>query len=185
MTTFVDEVAATPGGEHIKECIQCGVCSGSCPAAGEMDYTPRKIIAMVRAGMRDEVLSSSSMWHCLSCHLCTGRCPRGVEPSGIAHALTSLAARLGYRVRQTSTPIMYRSFVNSIKSNGRVHEVGVMMVYYLMSNPLAALKMTSVALNLLLHKRMPIMPPKTEGKAELNRIIKKFKEVRERAGSPG
>lgn len=181
MKSFIDEVAATPGGEHIKECIQCGICSGSCPAAKEMEYSPRRIIAMVRAGMRDEVLSSPAMWHCLSCHLCTGRCPRGVEPSGIAHALTSLAAQYGYRVRKTTTPIFYRSFVNSLKSNGRVHEVGAMMGYYLKSDPLASLKMISVALNLLAHKRMPLKAPKTEGRAELNKIIKKFKEVRERA----
>src|SRR4030042_399806 len=114
MRSFVDEVAATPGGENIRSCIQCGVCTGSCPMAGEMEFPPRKMIALIRAGMRDEVLSSSSMWHCLSCYACTARCPRGVKPTEIAHALESLANQHGFKVGGTRTPSLYRSFVPSI-----------------------------------------------------------------------
>lgn len=185
MKNFVDEVAATPGGEHIKACIQCGICTGSCPAAKEMEYPPRKMIALIRAGMRDEVLSSASMWHCLSCHLCGCRCPRGVKPSDLAHALTSLAARHGYRVKQTNTPAMYRSFVDSVKSHGRVHEFGIMLRYFLVTDPLAALKMLPVGLKLFLHRRLPLKPRRAEGKADLDKIVRKFKEVRERAELPG
>ena len=131
MKNFLDEVKATPGGEHILACIQCGTCTGSCPMAGNMEYPPRKIIAMIRAGMRDEVLSSNSMWFCLSCYMCTARCPRGVKPTELAHALESLANQQGFRIGGTSTPAMYRSFVGSIRGNGRVHEFGMMVKYYL------------------------------------------------------
>ena len=178
MNTFVEEVAATPGGKHILSCIQCGVCTGSCPMASEMEYPPRKTIALIRAGMRDEVLSSNSMWFCLSCHLCSCRCPRQVKPTELAHALESLATQHGYRVKGTRTPAMYRSFVSSIKGNGRVHEFGMMFRYYLTTNPLAALKMLPVGLKLFLHKRMPLIPKKVKGKEDLSRIIQKFKEVR-------
>ena len=178
MNTFVEEVAATPGGEHILSCIQCGVCTGSCPVASQMEYPPRKIIALIRAGMRDEVLSSNSMWFCLSCHLCGCRCPRGVKPTDLAHALESLATQQGYRVKGTRTPAMYRSFVSSIKANGRVHEFGMIFRYYLTTNPLAALKMLPVGLKLFLHRRMPLMPKKVEGKDDLSQILQKFREVR-------
>jgi len=177
MGSFVEEVAATPGGEHIRACIQCGICTGSCPMAGEMEYPPRKIIALIRAGMRDEVLSSSSMWHCLSCYLCTVRCPRGVKPTELAHALESLASWHGFRVKETRTPAMYRSFVSSIKGNGRVHEFGMMLRFYLLTNPLAAVKMLPVGLKLFLHKRMILMPKKAKGKEDLSKIIQKFREV--------
>jgi len=178
MNTFVDEVAATPGGEHILSCIQCGVCTGSCPMASQMEYPPRKIIALIRAGMRDKVLSSSSMWFCLSCHLCGCRCPRGVKPTDLAHALESLATQHGYRVKGTRTPAMYRSFVSSIKANGRVHEFGMMFMFYLRTNLLAALKMIPVGLKLFLHRRMPLVPKRVEGKADLSRSIQKFREIR-------
>ncbi len=60
---FVDEVAAIPGGEGIRLCIQCGTCTASCPNADKMEHTPSQLIAMVRAGMRKEVLSSNAMWY--------------------------------------------------------------------------------------------------------------------------
>ncbi len=179
MKSFVAEVAATPGGENIRACIQCGVCTGSCPVAGEMEYPPRKIIALIRAGMRDEVLSSSSVWHCLSCYLCTVRCPRGVKPTELAHALESLASQHGFRVKETRTPAMYRSFVSSIKGNGRVHEFGMILRYYL-PHPLEALKMLPVGLQLFLHRRLSLIPHKVNAREDLAQIIQKFKEVRGR-----
>jgi len=178
MKSFVKEVATTPGGENIYACIQCGVCTGACPVASEMEYPPRKVIALIRAGMRDEVLSSNSMWHCLSCYMCTVRCPRGIKPTELVHALESLASQHSFRVKETYTPAMYRSFVSSIKSNGRVHEFGMMLKYYLTTNPLAALKIWKVGLQLFLHRRMPLMPKKVKGKEDLSRIIQKFREVR-------
>ena len=50
---FIEEIHEVPGGERIKDCIQCGTCSGSCPASYFMDNPPRKLFAMLRAGMRD------------------------------------------------------------------------------------------------------------------------------------
>lgn len=176
--SFLDEVAATPGGSKIRSCIQCGMCSGTCPTANEMEHPPRKIIAMIRADMRDEVLSSSSMWHCVSCYLCYDRCPRGVHPTEIAHALESLATKYGYKVKGTSNPAMYRSFVSSIKGFGRVHEFSTMLKYYLTTNPLTSLKMLPIALNLLTHKRMPLKPESVKGKADLAKITRKFNKIR-------
>lgn len=178
MKSFVDEVAATPGGENICACIQCGICTGSCPVASEMEYPPRKIIALIRVGMRDEVLSSSSMWHCLSCYMCTVRCPQGVKPTELAHALESLAYQHRFRITGTRTPAMYRSFVSSIKGNGRVHEFSTIFRFYLLTNPLAAVKMLPVGLKLFLHKRMPLIPRKVKGGEDLAKIIQKFSQVR-------
>jgi len=178
MANFLDEVRAKPGGEYILACIQCGTCTGSCPMAGAMEYPPRKIIAMIRAGMRDEVLASNSMWFCLSCYMCTARCPRGVKPTEIAHALESLAHQQGFRIGGTSTPNLYRSFVSSIRGNGRVHELGMMLKYYLLTNPLTALKIWKVGLQLFLHRRAPLMPTRIKGRGDLSRIIRKFREVR-------
>jgi heterodisulfide reductase subunit C len=147
--------------------------------AGEMEYPPRKIIALIRAGMRDEVLSSSSMWHCLSCYLCTVRCPRGVKPTELAHALESLASQQRFPVKETHTPAMYRSFVGSIKDNGRVHEFGMILRYYL-TRPLEALKMLPVGMQLFLHRRLSLLPHKVSAREDLARITEKFKEVKDR-----
>jgi heterodisulfide reductase subunit C len=184
MGSFLSEVKATPGGEHILACIQCGKCTGSCPMAGAMEYPPRRIIAMIRAGMRDRVLSSNSMWFCLSCYMCTARCPRGVKPTEIAHALESLAHQQGFKIGGTSTPALYRSFVGSIRGNGRIHEFGMMVRYYLsiipelVAHPLATIGMLPLGLKLFSHRRLPLMPVRIKGRGELDRIIRKFREVR-------
>jgi hypothetical protein len=92
--------------------------------------------------------------------------------------LEGLANQYGYKVKETHTPAMYRSFVSSIKGNGRVHEFGMMFKYYLTTNPFAALKMLPIGLQLFSHKRMPLFPHKIKGRDELSKIIQKFKEVR-------
>ncbi len=186
--SFIQEVSAIPSGEGVKLCIQCGSCTGSCPNANEMDYPPRQIIAMVRAGMRDEVLSSNSMWYCASCYLCTTRCPRGIKPTDLMHALECLAIRHGVATRRSRTPVMYRTFVNSIKSNGRVHEFSFTLRYYLRTirfylptrtnplNPLRAfelLGMLPVVLGLISHGRLSLRPSRIKGMKELKAIIEK------------
>src|SRR3974377_1027700 len=64
---FLEEVYSIPGGEKIKDCIQCGTCSGSCPVSWAMEETPRQAFAMVRAGMRNEVMERLTIWTCASC----------------------------------------------------------------------------------------------------------------------
>jgi hypothetical protein len=73
---------------------------------------------------------------------------------------------------------MYRSFVSSIRANGKVHEFGMMLRFYFLTNPLAALKMLPLGLRLFLHRRMPLIPQRAESKEDLSRIIQRFKEVR-------
>lgn len=172
-TTLLDEIAGIPACDKINECIQCGVCSGSCTTATHWEYPPRKVIAMVRAGMKDELLKSNSIWFCVSCYLCTARCPRDIKPASIVHGLESIALREGYKP-PTSTTTMYRSFAGSAIEHGRVYEFGFMINYFLKTNPFAALKMLPMALSLLMHKRMPLTVKKVKGKQEMKLILDKL-----------
>ena len=52
--TFLDSVYAIPNGEKIKQCIQCGTCSASCPTSGVMEYGPREIIAALSATIKQK-----------------------------------------------------------------------------------------------------------------------------------
>jgi len=174
---FINEVCSIPGGEAIRSCIQCGICTGSCPTASKWDYPPRRAIAMVRAGLRDELLSSNSMWFCASCYTCTVRCPRDIKPADIMHALEIISIRSGLSTRRNRTPVMYKCFVDSAKSNGRVYELGVMLKFFLKTNPFAALKLTTVGLGLFLHKRMPLKPSRIKGKGELKAILAKARAL--------
>lgn len=178
LTPFLEEVSSTPGGETIRWCIQCGTCSASCPNVAQMDYSPRKTIAMIRAGRRYDVLTSNTMWICASCYLCTVRCPRGVKITELMHALERVATRHGLTLRRT-TAAMHRVFINSIKKHGRIHEFGMMLKFYLSTiptgkiNPLVSLKMLPLALKLLTHGRMALKPTKIKGNKQLKAIVEK------------
>ncbi len=93
---FLKEVEANvEEGDWVKMCMQCGVCSGSCPLGPHWDHPPQEIFMMIRANKRDEVLGSSSMWMCTSCYNCIVRCPRGLPITHIMHGLAHYAHRIG------------------------------------------------------------------------------------------
>jgi len=175
---FTAEVEATTGGDNIRACIQCGICAGSCPVADRMEYPPRRIIALIRAGMRDEVLHSNSMWYCLSCYMCAERCPRDVNPTGLAYALEALAFKYDYKVRNTHTPEAHYSFVRSLLDRGRIYELGMMLRYYRKTGLYKAIKMLPLAFSLFRHSRLPLMSPRVKNKKNLKRVIAAFREVR-------
>ncbi|MCJ7514465.1 MAG: 4Fe-4S dicluster domain-containing protein [Dehalococcoidia bacterium] len=177
--SFVDEVYALPGGEGVRLCIQCGTCSGSCPNANKMDYTPRELIAMARAGMRDEVLSSNSMWLCLSCYLCTVRCPRGIKITELMHALECLSSGSGMSTKRVLTPKLYKTFTDIVYKMGMVPEFILMVFYYLRTNLLSAIKMIPMALSLLRHGRLDMKPHrlKPESQRQLKAILDKARTL--------
>jgi Fe-S oxidoreductase len=68
-----------PEGRRVLTCLQCGVCAGTCPYGDVMDYPPRRIIAMLRAGMIEKVFQSESLLACVACYACMAKCPRDIR----------------------------------------------------------------------------------------------------------
>jgi heterodisulfide reductase subunit C len=94
---FKHEVAARPGGSHIRRCFACGTCTAGCPVFQvETDYNPRKIIRMILLGMRKELLSSKVLWLCQRCSICSANCPQDVDFSNIVMALRDIAVAEGF-----------------------------------------------------------------------------------------
>lgn len=158
-SNFLDEVAAYPGGENILRCMQCGNCTASCPTADNMDYTPAEIIEMVRAGLKNEVLSSITPWRCLACYTCTARCPRGVKVTDLMHALQRLSVKYNKTNSRSRTPVLFRSFNESIYKSGRIPELRVMARYFLRTNPFRAAESIPVGWGLLTHGRLSFGNP--------------------------
>jgi heterodisulfide reductase subunit C len=46
----LDNLFQFPEGRKILACIQCGTCAGTCPYGDVLDYSPRRIVPMLRAG---------------------------------------------------------------------------------------------------------------------------------------
>jgi Fe-S oxidoreductase len=79
----LDNILQFPEGQRILSCIQCGVCAGTCPYGEVMEYPPRKIIAMLRAGLVEKVFHSESLLNCVACYACMTKCPRDIRLTDI------------------------------------------------------------------------------------------------------
>ena len=89
---LLTEVASrTAGISNLEMCIQCGTCGGSCPSAVEMEHTPRRLFAMLRAGMREDALKSNTPWICVSCYHCVVRCPQNIHIPDVMYTLKTMA----------------------------------------------------------------------------------------------
>ncbi len=87
--------------EGLHSCMNCGVCTGVCPAAEFYDYDPRKIVCIVQSRDNDaieELLKSETIWYCGECMSCRPRCPRGNTPGYVIQALRTLSQKLGFFV---------------------------------------------------------------------------------------
>jgi dimethylglycine catabolism B len=74
--SFYDQVLeATPNGERLRLCLQCGDCSGICPFGYLMIHPPSRMIAHLRADRFEKVLATDTVWMCVSCYACTAVCP--------------------------------------------------------------------------------------------------------------
>ena len=175
------------GGDKLSLCMQCGVCSGSCPIGAQMDHGPRKLFMMIRAGMKDEVLSSNTLWNCTSCYRCMVRCPRGIPVTYILQDLASKAADLGYADSHENTRFS-RSFWWSASKFGRTDERLVTARYYfsfgLVEGIRRGLANLKIALGMVRTGRMHIgMPHKVKDARGLKAILAKAAEIEQREGA--
>jgi len=157
--SFLKEVEANvEEGDWVKMCMQCGVCSGSCPLGPHWDHPPQELFMMVRAGKREEVLSSESMWMCTSCYNCIVRCPRGLPITHIMHGLANYAHRLGLAPKNQPTRKFAKLFWENLSKTGRVNELKLGLSLYFMNGFMegikTALNMQKIGLGMWKTKRM-------------------------------
>ena len=117
-------------GHWVKMCMQCGVCAGSCPLGPAWEHTPQKIFMMIRAGKRDEVLKSDSMWMCTSCYSCIAHCPRQLPITHTMHGLAHYAKRLGIEPKTNPTAKFAQMFWDNLMVKGRVNELKLGLSLY-------------------------------------------------------
>ncbi len=174
---FMAEVmAATPDGERLRTCLQCGTCGGSCPSGPDMDHTPRQIFAMINAGMRDEVFHSNTPWYCVSCYYCTVRCPKEIPITELMYALKRMAVQQGV-YDDSKAPDFSKTFMGWVEDYGRSFELGLMGQHMIRHNPFGAFKIADMAVGLVTKGRMAFAPTRIKGMDGLKRILAKAKQL--------
>jgi heterodisulfide reductase subunit C2 len=165
-------------GESVFECYQCGKCTAGCPLAAEMDYAPNQILRMLQLGLpelEEEVLKAFSIWLCLTCETCAARCPQEVDLPKIMDYLRQESLRRGL-VHPKAKDILafHQAFLDSIRQNGRLHEVGLISAYKLKTGHL--FQDVLVAPKLFLRGKLKPLPHGIEGKGDVKRIFDRTKD---------
>ncbi len=177
--SFFEEVLmATPGDSRLQMCIQCGTCAGSCPSGEDMEHSPRQLFAMIRAGMREQVLSSSAPWYCVSCYYCTVRCPQEVQITSIMYTLKSMAIK-EHQYAETGGAELSQSFVDYVEEYGRSFELGLATRNFLQHSPRDLMRMASMGWGMLSRDRIDLSPHKIENIDQLQKILARAKEIEE------
>jgi len=186
--SFLKEVEANvEEGDWVKMCMQCGVCAGSCPMGPYWEHPPQEIFMMIRAGKREEVLSSSSMWMCTSCYNCISRCPRELPITHIMHGLAHYAKRLGIAPKEQPTLKFSQKFWDNLMVNGRVNELKLGISLYFIDGLVQGIKnaLAAAGLGLGMYKAKRLNPMEILGghsikdKSGLKAMIKKAQEIEE------
>ena len=184
--SFLKEVEANvEEGEWVKMCMQCGVCSGSCPMGPHWEHPPQEIFMMIRAGKRDDVLKSTSMWMCTSCYNCIVRCPRELPITHIMHGLAHYAKRLGIVPQEQPTAKFAQMFWDNLTKTGRVNEVRLAQKLYFMNGfgegLKVSLKMKDVGMGMMKSKRLNPMEffagHGVKDKSGFHKMIQKAQEL--------
>jgi heterodisulfide reductase subunit C len=169
---FADWITTIPGGEKVRGCIQCGTCSGICPVSVYMDYTPRRIIGMTRAGFKKEVLESATTWLCASCYACMVECPAGIKITEIMYALKRRAIEEKVYPKRLPIPVLAREFVRMIKKRGRNAEMYLLANTILRTNPFKMLSQAPLGLKLLKAGRAEIISESMKNPKEIRTMFK-------------
>jgi quinone-modifying oxidoreductase subunit QmoC len=183
---FLKEVEANvEEGEWVKMCMQCGVCAGSCPLGKHWAHPPHEIFMMIRAGKREEVLTSDSMWMCTSCYNCIVRCPRELPITHIMHGLANYAKRLGLAPKNQPTAWFSQVFWDNMMKKGRVNELKLGLSLYFKDGFISGIKESikhqKLGMNMMKAKRMSPMElfggHGVSNAGDLQKIIKKAQEI--------
>lgn len=168
--------AQTPGDTRLAMCIQCGTCGGSCPSGPDMDHTPRQIFAMLRAGLKDDVLRSNTPWYCVSCYLCTVRCPQEIRITDLMYTLKRMSVEAGL-YEDSTAPDLSGTFVDYVERYGRSFEFGLATRHNLRHRPLSMPRMVPLGFGMLTKGRMDLTPHQIEGVDQLRSILRRAKEL--------
>jgi heterodisulfide reductase subunit C2 len=177
--SLLDQIEAA-GPFQTGACFQCRKCTNGCPVTFAMDLYPDEVIRMVILGQRKTVLGCRTIWVCAACETCTTRCPNEVKIAEIMDCLKEMAIQADVTAPQSQILKLHQTFLNNIKTWGRVYETALLPAYLLKSGELKQKWHTGtyrqdikLGLQMLAKGRFPLLPKTIKGKKEVREILAK------------
>ncbi len=169
-TSFLGAVERDSG-EAISRCYQCRKCTNGCPLTFAMDLMPNQMMRAVQLGLKDEALSSKTIWICAACQTCTTRCPNDIDIAHLMDSLRQLSRREGVAAAEPGVVKFHQAFLDSIRRHGRVFELGMVMRYKLASGDLFG--DSKLAWEMLKRGKLKFLPHGIRGKGEVRKLYDK------------
>jgi heterodisulfide reductase subunit C len=139
-----------------------------------MDNTPREIIGMIRADLKDEVLACNTFWSCASCYHCTVRCPAGIDIADMMYALKRYSMWKGQYQEGLIGPDFSESFVKMIVSSGRSFEPILAASYLPKYSARDLIQEALTATGLVLKGKLPLLPKKIKRLKNFQRMVRRI-----------
>lgn len=82
---------------ELNGCLNCGICTATCPAAHYYDFSPREIVQLLWTENLDGIYDAmqEKIWACAQCYTCAARCPFGNSPGGLIMLMRETAIKHG------------------------------------------------------------------------------------------
>jgi len=164
-------------GVNIRECYQCGKCTAGCPVAEKMDLRPSVIMRMIQSGTdeeMDQILRSYTIWLCLTCETCYSRCPMEIDIPKVMDYLRQRSLAEG-KVNPEARKIVafHKSFLNTVKRNGRLSELFLTIDYKMRSLGSGTLfQDMTVAPGMISRGKLHLIPEQIKDKKGFSRLFK-------------
>ena len=82
---------------ELNGCLNCGICTATCPSAHYYDFSPREIVQLLWTenleGIHDAM--QEKIWACAQCYTCAARCPFDNSPGGLIMLMREAAIKHG------------------------------------------------------------------------------------------
>ena len=80
---------------RLRECIQCGMCTGSCPVSIKLPLNVRRIVRQIGLFYELPLEPVEVLWACTTCGTCELRCPKELKPFEAVISLRSVLVEEG------------------------------------------------------------------------------------------
>jgi heterodisulfide reductase subunit C2 len=82
---------------ELNGCLNCGICTATCPSAHFYDFSPREIVQLLWTENVEQVYDTmqEKIWACAQCMTCASRCPFKNSPGGLIAIMREVAIKHG------------------------------------------------------------------------------------------
>lgn len=170
----LDSLVMKESGQTVSRCYQCHKCTGGCPFTAAMDLMPHQVVRYIQLGLENDLLKSKTIWQCVACRTCISRCPNGIDIAAINDVLKQRALAKGIEPAIPEIAAFHQTFLDSVKSKGRVHELGMMLTYKLKTRKY--FQDVPLGLQMLRHHKLRLLPEGVKDYKRFQALLQAEKE---------